>query len=101
MTAAVRGGGELAEWAQPAWGTSLNSNSDLVSQIHCLPNPLLPLMGACCLDASSPQPLAEGMNITPAWPCWSAQTIPTLKRENGHKEASQHVIFFSYSLTAN
>ena len=33
MTAAVRGGGELAEWAQPAWGTSLNSNSDLVSQI--------------------------------------------------------------------
>lgn len=34
MTAAVRGGGELAEWAQPAWGTSLNSNSDLVSQIH-------------------------------------------------------------------
>ena len=29
-----RGGGELAEWAQPAWGTSLNSNSDLVSQIH-------------------------------------------------------------------
>ena len=48
-----------------------------------------------------PQPLAEGMNITPAWPCWSAQTIPTLKRENGHKEASQHVIFFSYNLTAN
>lgn len=31
------------------------------------------------------------MNLLPAWPCWSAQTIPTLKRM-ALKEASQHVI---------
>lgn len=59
-------GGEGAGWMGTAsMGDSLNSNSDLVSQIHCLPNPILPLMGACCLDASSPQPSGWGDEHNP------------------------------------